>query len=318
MFFYNVITELVASQILFLALLEIISLLIAIFVFKIRISSKIILYSAIIAFILSLLSVVVVRGNYGGMAYHERFGWPFQYHNVSRDMEGSKVAIPYQTNFDSLRFFTNTVFWWFISLISLVVSVNKKKNMKASYFLAIALLVFISITLLFSYKNHLGEKELNTGEPSVKTNGAAEYQNSSNETNICISIFSGMPDPCVDLTEEQTVALVEKIESLPKADNSAYIPDIGLGYRGITGNLANNLDLSTDKSFIEFHVFDGLVAYNPNQKAIISSMSYTDKHNPNLVYKVDENRELEKWLISLIAVDAKTQKLVEELLQELK
>ena len=122
-----------------------------------------------------------------------------------------------------------------------------------------------------------------------------------------------MPDPCVDLSEQQTVELVEKIKLLPNAKSDAYIRDTGLGYRVITGNLANNLDLSIDKSFVMFQVFEELVAYNPNIKAGISSMSYTDEPNPNLIYRVDKSRELEKWLASLIPTDSETQKLVDDL-----
>jgi hypothetical protein len=317
MFFYNIIIELFTTQILFLLLLEAVFLLLAVFIFKIKISSKIVLQTIIVAIILSLLSIVVVRGDYGGMAYHERFGWPFQYHGVSRNIElGTDIAIPYQVSFDSFKFVINTLFWSIFPFIFLIFFTEKVGTQKKLYFLTSFLLVFVFLPLFFSYTNNIGEqnrrnegslRDISSYDPNIQV---------SDKSNICISVFSGMPDPCVNLSEQQTIELVGKIKSLLNAESSAYIPDIGLGYRGITGNLANNLDLSIDKSFVMFQVFNGLVEYNPDQKAMISSMSYTNEPNPNLIYKVDKNRELEKWLASLIAVDSETQKLVDELFQK--
>ena len=198
---------------------------------------------------------------------------------------------------------------------------NSEMKKRASIFLVLSLLILVLAILLFSQINHVREKAMNTSDTSeslVKTAPSDEYQVGSDKTNICISIFSGRPDPCIDLSDQQSKELVRKIMSLPDAGSDVYIQDVGLGYRGIHGVFSEKSLLSTDKSSVSFQVIEGLVAYNPTAKAYYDSMNYLNEPNPNLIYKVDKNRELEKWLISLIDVDPQTQKLVEELLQELK
>lgn len=162
MLIYNRFTELIAQQFIILALFEAMSVALALFVFKRRMTARILFFAAGIAIVLSLLSVVIVRGNYGGMAYHERFGWPFQFQTVSRNIEiGTNVSIPYSFRFDLLKFIANTAFWGFIPLVVLLEFFNKEKNMKYRVFAAIAASLFILLTLFFSYSNSSSEIENN-------------------------------------------------------------------------------------------------------------------------------------------------------------
>lgn len=162
MIFYNQITELIFTQFLIIALFEVIAVTIAFFVFKRKITAKIIFSAVIIAVLLSLLSIIIVRGNYGGMAYHERFGWPFQFHSVSRNIEiGTNVPIPYSFHFDFLKFITNIVFWGFVPLVVLLEFFSKEKNKKYKIFVTSSLVLFILLTTFFSYSNSKTEIELN-------------------------------------------------------------------------------------------------------------------------------------------------------------
>jgi hypothetical protein len=170
MIFYNLITELVSTQFLTIALFEVIVVIIALFVFKRKITAKILFFTIIIAFILSLLSIIIVRGNYGGMAYHERFGWPFQFNSVSRNIEiGTNVSIPYSFHFDFLKFIANTFFWGFIPLVILLEFFNKEKNKKYKIFAMSSLVLFILLTTFFSYSNSKTEIELNIGKVKEPT-----------------------------------------------------------------------------------------------------------------------------------------------------
>ena len=132
----------------------------------------------------------------------------------------------------------------------------------------------------------------------------------SENANICIGIFSGIPENCADLSLAQTKQLIEKIKTLPDAGEGAFQKDLGLEYRGIVGSLSSGSELSTDNSPTSFRVFEGLVSYNPDIKASISSMGYFDEPNPNLIYKIDEGRKLEKWLVGLFDLDNELKKVV--------
>lgn len=175
MFLYNQITEITATQFLTIALFEILAIIVSVFVFKKKLTLKILLYSAIIAATLSLLSIVIVRGNFGGTAYYEKFGWPLQYHIVSRNIEiGTNIAVPHSFHFDLFRFIANAFFWWFTPLIALNVIFNGTNKKLYKLFLTSAILFFILLTVYFSYSNFKKEKNF-----IIKGNSEATAQISS-------------------------------------------------------------------------------------------------------------------------------------------
>lgn len=151
MLIYNRITELVYSQFLILFLLEIASILLAIFLFKKKISLKLVLFSSIIAFILSLLSMVVINGSYGCTAYHERFGWPFPFQWISRSIDD--ISSLWGTRFDVWKFIANTIYWGIFPLLILFEILSKKRNKKFQLFVIGLLSLYILLTLIFSYIN---------------------------------------------------------------------------------------------------------------------------------------------------------------------
>lgn len=182
MIFYNLITELISTQFLMVALFEVIVVIIALFVFKRKITAKIIFSTVTIAVILSLLSIIIVRGNYGGMAYHERFGWPFQYHTVSRNIEiGTNIAVPYSSRFDFLKLIANMVFWGFVPLVALLEFFSKEKNKKYNVFAMSSLVLFILLTSFFSYSNSITEIELDIEKVKESTTTLPISDNSSND-----------------------------------------------------------------------------------------------------------------------------------------
>ena len=157
MLIYNKITELLYDQFLILFVFEVIVILISIFVFKKRFSLTTIIYFILIALLLSLLTISITNGNYGGMAYHDHFGWPFQYYTVSRSIEGD--IIPYHLYFDILKFVANTIYWFFIPFIILSEVFSKKKNKRYQLFIIISITIFALLTILFSTLNARGTEE---------------------------------------------------------------------------------------------------------------------------------------------------------------
>ena len=51
-------------------------------------------------------------------------------------------------------------------------------------------------------------------------------------TTVSLGLYSGLPDPSWELSEEESTALTALLESLPRVDGSA--PSGGLGYHGFT------------------------------------------------------------------------------------
>lgn len=151
MLIYNKITELRYDQFLVLFLIEIALILINLLVFKKKLSFKLIFSTSIVAIGLSLLSMMIVHGFYGGMAYHERFGWPFPYEGISRGIEGDST--PWGINLDIWKFLANTTYWGLFPFLLLSQYFSKKKGRKYQIFLLCSLSFYILLPLLFSYLN---------------------------------------------------------------------------------------------------------------------------------------------------------------------
>lgn len=151
MFIYNKISELRFDQFLVLFLIEIAFILTTLFIFKKKLTFKLVFSSLILAIVLSLLSMMIVQGFYGGMAYHERFGWPFQYEGISRGIEGDST--PWGINLDIWKFLSNTIYWGLFPFLLLSQIFSKKKGRKYQIFLLCSLSFYILMTLLFSYLN---------------------------------------------------------------------------------------------------------------------------------------------------------------------
>lgn len=150
MLIYNGLTELVAIQFIPLLLFEIAVILVLLFFFKIKPHLRTILFTMTAALVLTVLSLLTGLGFYGGMAYHEKFGWPFPFLIVSRNIEADALpAIPYQTIFDWAKFSANLAFWIFPPLM---LSSNTTAPANRSFRIT-ALSVFVILTALFSFYN---------------------------------------------------------------------------------------------------------------------------------------------------------------------
>lgn len=154
MLIYNHIAEITADQFVIIALYEIIIIGIVTFVFKKKLTIRIYLFTILLALILSVISMIIARGNYGGTAYHERFGWPVQYYIVSRNIEiGTNIAVPFAFNFIFSKFIANTFIWLYILVIICTVYLNKKRNKVFIVFIIISLIFFIGLVAGFSLFN---------------------------------------------------------------------------------------------------------------------------------------------------------------------
>jgi len=154
MFIYNLIAEITADQFIIIALYEIIAISIVSFVFKKRLTLRIYFFTILLALILSIISVIIARGNYGGTAYHERFGWPIQYYFVSRNIEiGTNIAVPYSFNFIFSKFFANTFLWLYLPVVIYTIYLNKKRTKAFILYASFALILFIGLVAGFSLFN---------------------------------------------------------------------------------------------------------------------------------------------------------------------
>lgn len=150
MLIYNQLSALVAMQFLPLVLYESAAILAILFIFKTKPRIDTVLIALVTALLLVLLSLLVGLGYYGGMAYHENFGWPFSFLIVSRNIETASLsAAPYQFNFNLQKFLANTAFWIFPPFM-LLFKIPTRTN---SFFRTIVLAVFAVLTALFSLSN---------------------------------------------------------------------------------------------------------------------------------------------------------------------
>lgn len=157
MIVYNKITELTYNQFLILFLTEAVIILFTLLVLKKKLSFKLIIFSSIIAIVLSLLSIIIVNGFYGGMAYHERFGWPFQFQEMSRSIDD--VSTPWGIRFDIWKFIANTIYWEIFPLLILFEILSKKRSKQFQLFVIGSLTLYALLTLFFSYINTQKEIE---------------------------------------------------------------------------------------------------------------------------------------------------------------
>ena len=156
MLIYNHIAEIIADQFLIIALYEIITIGIVTFVFKKRLTVRIYFLTILLAIILSIISMVIARGNYGGTAYHERFGWPVQYYLVSRNIEvGTNIAVPYSFNFIFSKFCANTFLWLYLPVNIYTIYLNKKRTRTFIIYMSFAVIIFIGLVAGFSLYNLL-------------------------------------------------------------------------------------------------------------------------------------------------------------------
>jgi len=88
-------------------------------------------------------------------------------------------------------------------------------------------------------------------------------------------VFSGVPNPCWDLTESEIHRLVEMLQNLPKK-KTQLLETIGLGYRGFYVSEA------MDRPFNKLHVYRGTI-----------EVTYAD----TVIQLADKDRKIEYWLL---------------------
>lgn len=181
MFIYNQLTELFFTQFLLLAVYEVIVFGVSVFIFKQKVSWKILLWPAVFALALSLVSSIIAQGDYSGTTYREKFGWPFQYSTMMRYTDpGTPVAAPYLFQFDTLRFIANTAVWGFFPFM-IVLAFSDMQRKRVMIFAVSTLCLFMLLIAGFSYDNSRRKKgtELETAVPITELlpNPSSETQN---------------------------------------------------------------------------------------------------------------------------------------------
>jgi hypothetical protein len=144
---YNFLPVFSADQFLAMLGLEILYLILTLTFYKKQISLRLLFFSVLLAAVLALLSSLIGTGFYGGMMYHERFGWPFPFLTVSRNIEaGSLAGMPFASQVNWLKFFATIAFWGVFPLSFLL---NLKADKRYNRFTAIFLSIFLVLVLIF-------------------------------------------------------------------------------------------------------------------------------------------------------------------------
>jgi hypothetical protein len=134
--------------------------------FKKKLIIKTLLFLVVVAGAISLLSIIAVRGVNSRQVYLERFGLPLQYYFVARENGmGTDGSVPYISEFNTLIFIANTVFWFCISIIATLFYKQKDKKYKIFYLGSLAF--FIVLTLSFSYYHSPTETEWGIPEATI-------------------------------------------------------------------------------------------------------------------------------------------------------
>ena len=90
-------------------------------------------------------------------------------------------------------------------------------------------------------------------------------------------VFSGVPNPCWDLTESEIRRLVGMLQNLPEKE-TRVLETVGLGYRGYYVSGAKAMD----RPFSKLHVYRGTI-----------EVTYPD----TIIQLSDKDRKIEYWLL---------------------
>lgn len=179
---------------------------------------------------------------------------------------------------------------------------NKARPKGRVYFGCVTILLmntFPKITTLCLLTLLMGAGCISTKTPSLNvpiTSTSKDLGINAN-TKICASLYSGRPDdPCWELSTEDTDKLISMVQ---QASTTSWTHELepGLGYRGLIAFLPTSNSL-TGEAVTEISLFNGKLHYNKDASAFTDSYGYFDEPNPHFVYKIDQSRSIEAWLLS--------------------
>lgn len=118
------------------------------------------------------------------------------------------------------------------------------------------------------------------------------------EANVCTyNLYSGRPDdPCWRISARDTEKLISLIQEAPMTAWSPR-PETDLGYKGLIVFLPSSNHL-TGHSMTQVFIFQGDLSYSKDENASTDSRAYIHEPNPHFVYKADQGRNIESWLLS--------------------
>jgi len=157
MLIYNTLSALAASQLMIVLILAIISTAIVFLIVR-KMERKVVLLSLLLGIGLTLLSLLIGRGYYGGMFYHEKFGFPAQFYSLNRNIDPQEqpaIPLPFNQDLNLLNAIANIGIYALIaSMVIILIDSVKGKQTKAILATAAALLLLIVSAAGFSIHNH--------------------------------------------------------------------------------------------------------------------------------------------------------------------
>jgi hypothetical protein len=155
MFIYNLLTTLPYTDALPLLLLEIVVSMFVYFIFRPKLTKKSIAIGLLISLVLSLISLIVVRGMFSGMTYWERFGWPVWFYQAYSDGKGLQA---FESNFDLIQFVGNTLLY--AGLVAPIVFIMKSARSKNQKLLGVLIAVITILALMAGFSLIVHTREL--------------------------------------------------------------------------------------------------------------------------------------------------------------
>ncbi|MCA9377274.1 hypothetical protein H6762_00705 [Candidatus Nomurabacteria bacterium] len=128
--------------------------------------------------IFTLLSLIVAQGKYGGMMYHERFGWPAQFYSVSRNIDWSELPstpIPFNQSFNFIKGFVNVLVYSsvFYLIFNVIESIKAKKNQViiiSSFVLGLTLIMIFGFSIYNNVNTSVDEVPVDKLDSSFDQN----------------------------------------------------------------------------------------------------------------------------------------------------
>lgn len=149
--------------------------------------------------------------------------------------------------------------------------------------LAAILIVFLIVLSIFAFKT--------CRVPTL-------WEKNESYAEVCLRVYSGRPDPCWNLTSSETKDFVSMVKN-SNWGNWATLEGPGLGYNGFWVSFSESKDFVNTTPFFPLSVFvyNGTIGYNKDMNYWIDSRAYTNEPNPHFVYKKDEGKRVENWLL---------------------
>jgi hypothetical protein len=209
MIIYNTLSSLDASQLIIVVLFAGISTAALYFVVR-KIDYKGLLLSILLGIGLTLLSLLIGEGYYGGMLYHEKFGWPAQFYSVIRNIDPQELpalSMPFNQEFNPLKAIENFILYAAIAYMAImIVESVRDKQLKAALAVSATLYLLIvstaCLSLLNNSKENIPEAEIEEAFDASFTEQEAKETLLAVHPDIGKGIQAGLPPQILYFTRQ--------------------------------------------------------------------------------------------------------------------